>query len=205
MLLSRIEKRTQPIIIPATDETALAEGIRKCVIYRTFEPATGEINYYHGGGLYSSDNKRLTLWLDYLRPGKYTEFNAEEFIYLKFDGIALDILCKNMMWISSVVTSKTDLPDCSFRYLKFDDKRVLSVRDGVAVVDLPMVNISVPEINRSTVFRLSEPDVINCRHPLTIAYTRKDDGIYIGCWDTVEGCFVGSLKKYWADLLDIGL
>ena len=204
MLLSTKEKKTQPIIMSATDETALAEGARKCVIYRTLDPGTGQVRCYHGGGLYSKDKRKLTLWLDYLRPNCFEEFDAEEFTYLKFDGIALDILCKNGMWISSIVTPKIKLAEYSFRYLRFDDKRVLSVCNGVAVVDLPMTDISPADINRITTFFSPDPEVLSSLNPLTIAYTRQGNSIYIGYWDTVEGKFKGRPKKYWASL-DIGL
>ena len=199
------DRKIRERILYTVDDEKLAEGLRRCTIFRLFDPYKNKVQYYFGGGFYDRQHGYITMWLDILRPLNNVKVKVSEILHTKFDGTTLDILCKNGVWISSIVLPKIRSDSCSFRYLRFDDERVISYREGVAVVDLPLLEVPVSEINRTTVGYPQEPEIKNYKNPLTVGYVKKDGVVYIGYWDAVENHFVGSLRKYWMKLLDIKL
>ena len=199
------EARTKEIKAYIINEEKLAEGMRKCTVFRMFDPHTNKVQYYFGGGLYDKQHGYITMWLDALRPLNNIKIETNNIVYSKFDGTTLDILCRKGVWISSIVLPKIKSDTCTFRYLRFDDNRIISYREGVAVVNLPLLDVPVSEINKTTVGYPPDPDVMRHKNPLTVGYIKRNDGIYIGYWDIIDGKFVGKLRKYWMKLLDIKL
>lgn len=197
----KVKDRTRCTI----DREKLAEGIRRCMIFRLFDPSENNVRYYFGGGFYDKQRNHITIWSDILRPLNNIVIAAKDIIHIQFDGTTLDILCQDGTWISSMVLPKIRSDSCSFRYLRFDDERIVSYREGIAIVDLPLLDVPVADINRTTVNYPPEPAVMHHPNPLTIGYVKKDNVIYIGYWDIIENKFIGKLQEYWMELLDIKL
>lgn len=197
--------RIREVQVNTSDELKLIEGTRKCNVFRMLEPSTNRVQYFFGGGFYDKQKQEIMLWKDILRPLNYIIIKISDLLYWKFDEVTLDILCKNGVWISSIVLPKIASKSCAFRYLRFDDERVITYKDDIAIVSLPLIDISVAEINRTTVGYPPEPEVMRCPNPLTVAYTKRNGNIYIGYWDIIEEKFIGKLREYWMTLLDIKL
>lgn len=197
--------RLREVQINATNESKLIEGIRKCTVFRMLDPSTNSVQYFFGGGFYDQQKQTITLWTDILRPLNNITIQVSDLLYYKFDSVTLDILCKSGIWISSIVLPKIASKSCTFKYLRFDDERVITYENNTAVVNLPMIDIPVVEINRATVIYPPEPEVMHCGNPLTVAYTKRNGVVYIGYWDVIEEKYVGKLREYWMKLLDIKL
>jgi hypothetical protein len=187
------------------DENVLSAGTKKCVVYRLYSPITNNIRYFYGGGFYNKSRKELILRIDYLRPHKYQIFMASDIRYLKFDGTALDILLKDGSWISSIVLPKIRSDKCNFLQAKFDDHNLIEKIGNANVVVLPMLEISLTDIKCSRQEICLPTELFKYDFPLTYAYTKEGDDIFIGFWDIVNSKFVGTLQKYGRRLLDIGL
>lgn len=189
----------------AFNEEVLAEGIRQCTVFRMCDPCTNIVHYYYGGGLLDRKKGVIILWKDVLRPLSNIEVQLSDLLYCKFDGTVLDLLCRDGVWISSIVIPKIQSESCIFRYLKFDDPRLITYNNDIAIVNLPLLDVSVVEVNQTTMGYPPESEILYYPNPLTIAYTKRNGVIYIGYWDIIEGHFVGKLKEYWMKLLDIKL
>ena len=197
--------RIREVQINTSEESKLIEGIRKCTVFRMLDPNINRVQYYFGGGFYDKQKRTITLWIDILRPLNNITIQVNDLLYWKFDGGTLDILCKSGVWISSIVLPKITPKSCVFKYLRFDDERIVTYNNDIAIVNLPLINIPMSEINHGTVGYPPEPEVMHCTNPLTIAYTKQNGIIYVGYWDVMEEKFVGKLKEYWMELLDIKL
>lgn len=187
------------------DENMLNTGLSECTVYRIYDPNKKSMRYYYGGGLLRHDKSSVVLRLDYLRPSRYTTISLKHIMYVNYNGQIMDILLNTGEWISGMTVPKIKSNRCSLSMEKFDDMRIVTIRQGVAIVNIHSLDLSSSDYDSSKrSYSLTDTEY-GWGNPITFAYKKQKDGIYIGIWDVVESKFVGELRKYWGRLLDINL
>lgn len=186
-------------------DKVLREAVLMCTIFK-YTSSDGSISrYFYGGGIIDEKSQNIILWYDLLRNSKFVRISTENIQYIWFNKTTLDVLFKDGSWVTGIVTSKISSAKCNIAEMKFNDPAILDIRGNIAVVNLPMLKMSAKDKYDLNKHNFMDERILSYNSPLTLAYKKDFDGIYIGYWSTEDNCFVSNIHKYWRILLDIGL
>ena len=182
----------------------ISAGVRKCMVFKYSKDKDIKRSYY-GGAFCDADSGTLTLFYDVLRPHLFTEVKLKDIAIVHSSDTSVDMMLKNRSWISGSYIERIQSDLCDCRKKKFCDKRLLSVHNNIAVVNLAALDMTPTDTLNLRENCMMDNNVFFYPNPLTIAYERNNEEIFIGYWDIEEEHFIGNKERYWRSLLDIGI